>query len=116
MTSRPMEALAIRVNGVNHSAIEPLGISPHRTYKSLRSNLFLETQVEVVSTVTAHMTVPTHTLSDVTTYQGQIHTGNSFQDINIVLRSCVVHEKIATSILQLEKHCFCRHLYFFGCG
>ena len=67
MTSRPMEALAFRANGVNHSAIEPLGISPHRTYKSLKSNLlFLKPQVEVVSTVTAHMTVSTHTLSDVT--------------------------------------------------
>ena len=66
MSSRPMEALAFRANGVNHSAIEPLGISPHRTYKSLKSNLFLKPQVEVVSTVTAHMTVSTHTLSDVT--------------------------------------------------
>ena len=43
MTFRPMEALVFRANGVNHSAIEPLGITPHRTYKSLKSNLFFET-------------------------------------------------------------------------
>ena len=67
MTSRPMEALQFRHNDVYHSAIEPLGITPQRTYINRSSQIyFWKPQVEVVSIVTAHMTVSTHTLSDVT--------------------------------------------------
>ena len=93
MTSRPMEALAFRANGVNHSAIEPLGISPHRTYKSLKSNLFLKPQVEVVSTVTAHMTVSTHTVSDVT------HPELVWQTCTLNNSHCIVLWPVSTLVL-----------------